>query len=246
MYRIYRGITLFFTLPLVGCLPIIVPIPVPKESTSAKGRISDVDVSSVQPGTAYVETEKKLADVKIDCGTSRVFWGRWNTSHMSEVYTYGSSRVRKTHNVVMEFDGSGNLTLKTVVSDKDLLPALSHAVRNGALPPLSLDHDLVLNPKLFLPGNRIGEGEIRLTASELKFPDHRTGKVVAVPVTALDSLVSGSWPYVSSNEPSVSPGRLAVKINFLGKRTAGKNVQFGMEPNDFWTFIRWLNQVKGS
>jgi hypothetical protein len=246
MYRIYRGAALFLILPLVGCLPVIVPVPVPKVSTSARGKISNIDLTQVQRGAAYDEIENQLADIKIDCGTSRVFWGRWNTSNMSVVFTYGSTRLQSTHNVVMEFDGSGKLLLNTEVDDKRLLPVLSSAIRNAALPPLSVERDLVLYPQLFLPKYRVGVGKIRLTATELRFPDSRTGEELTVPVTALDSLTSSTWPYSNSYDARTLPGLIAVKVNFSTKGAVGKNVRFGMEPNDFWTMIRWFKQVKGS
>jgi hypothetical protein len=165
---------------------------------------------------------------------------------MSVVFTYGSDRVESTHNVVMEFDGSGKLLLKTEVDDKGLLRALSHAIRNGALPPLDLEHDLFLHTQLFLPENRVGVAKIRLTANELSFLDRRTGKDLTVPATALDSLTSSTWPFADSYDSRSLPRPIELKINFSTKSAVGKHVKFGMEPNDFWTLIRWFKQVRGS
>lgn len=243
MRKLPGAAALLLAFPLCGCLPIVAPIPVPEETTSASGKIGKLNLENIKPGVTRQEIEKQLADVKIDCGTTRVFWGRWQSSRMAMVFTYGGERLRKVHNLILEFDESGKLLRRHDADEKGLVPALTTAIENTSLPPFNEGTLIMSATHSPSRGGRISKGTLRLTGSEFAFEDPQAGRSFSVPVRDVRSITSNTWPYYVENSSNVHE-LISVTFHLSTKSAAGKDVQFGVSPTDVWMVIRWFEQGK--
>jgi len=254
MHRIARAAALLPCLSLTGCLGFVVPVPVSKETVSAKGKISDFDLKNVQPGITRDQVDKQLADIRIDCGTPRVFWGRWKSSRWALAYgviapelknsagepagTGGASRIGKPRNIVLEFDPSGKLLRRHDVNEEGLLPALASSFRNASFPPLTFENAVVMNARHW---NHIDDstavGKLTLTGAEFRFEEPYKEHNFSVPASAILSLSSG-LKYETQAE------LIAVTVHLSTKSAAGKEVKLGVNPAGLLTLIRWFQQVK--
>ncbi len=240
-----RLFALVFLVILTGCF--VAPIPTTKQTVSAKGKIKNFDLADVQPGVSREQIDQQLADISIDCGTPRIFWGRWSSSRWVLAYgqvvsghgSGGDTRLSKPHNLVLEFDEVGKLLRRHDVNEEGLLPALESSIRSASLPPLNFDKPLVLNARHWEHiDDPKSDGNLVLSGKELRFQEPANSKHdFSVPASAVQSLSSG-LQYETAAE------RIAVTIHLSAKTPAGKNVKVAMYPTELLTLIRWFQQTK--